>query len=96
MAPPSNDRPITPLRQPVLDDMAVHGPREHIRRDCIRHWPDPWEIALDMDEKPGDPQSGNAADQRLTDGTRGSNSATDQISFTSFKRLNRNKLRYFS
>lgn len=37
MATLSNDRPITPLRQRMLDDMAVRGLREHTRRDYIRH-----------------------------------------------------------
>jgi integrase len=37
MATLSIDRPITPLRQRMLDDMAVRGLREHTRRDYIRH-----------------------------------------------------------
>ncbi len=37
MANLSIDRPITPLRQRMLDDMAVRGLREHTRRDYIRH-----------------------------------------------------------
>lgn len=32
-----NDRPITPLRQRMLDDMAMRGLSEHTRRDYIRH-----------------------------------------------------------
>lgn len=37
MATLSNDRTISPLRQRMLDDMAVRGLREHTRRDYIRH-----------------------------------------------------------
>jgi len=37
MATLSNDRPISPLRQRMLDDMAVRGLGEHTRRDYIRH-----------------------------------------------------------
>lgn len=37
MATPSVERPITPLRQRMLDDMSVRGLREHTRRDYIRH-----------------------------------------------------------
>lgn len=37
MAILSNDQPITPLRQRMLDDMAVRGLREHTRRDYVRH-----------------------------------------------------------
>ena len=37
MATLSSDRAITPLRQRMLDDMAVRGLREHTRRDYIRH-----------------------------------------------------------
>jgi len=37
MATLSNDRPISPLRQRMLDDMAVRGLGEHTRHDYIRH-----------------------------------------------------------
>jgi site-specific recombinase XerD len=37
MATLSSDRPVTPLRQRMLDDMAMRGLREHSRRDYIRH-----------------------------------------------------------
>ena len=36
MASLSTDRPITPLRQRMLDDMAVRGLREDTQRDYIR------------------------------------------------------------
>ncbi len=37
MAILSNDQPITPLRQRMLDDMTVRGLREHTRHDYVRH-----------------------------------------------------------
>ena len=37
MATQSSDRPVTPLRQRMLDDMAMRGLREHTRRDYVRH-----------------------------------------------------------
>jgi site-specific recombinase XerD len=33
----SQDQPSTPLRQRMLDDMAMRGLREHTRRDYVRH-----------------------------------------------------------
>ena len=37
MATLFTDRPITPLRQRMLEDMAVRGLREHTRLHYIRH-----------------------------------------------------------
>ncbi len=37
MAIQSSDRPVTPLRQRMLDDMAMRGLREHTRQDYVRH-----------------------------------------------------------
>jgi integrase/recombinase XerD len=37
MASLSTDRPVTPLRQRMLDDMAARGLRKHTRRDYIRY-----------------------------------------------------------
>ncbi|MDY8108724.1 tyrosine-type recombinase/integrase [Fulvimarina sp. 2208YS6-2-32] len=36
MSPHSNDRPVTPLRRRMLEDMAVRGLREATQRDYIR------------------------------------------------------------
>ena len=37
MAIQSSDRPVTQLRQRMLDDMAMRGLREHTRQDYVRH-----------------------------------------------------------